>query len=105
MALIYLLFIAVVFYWQINAVKSGKITKKKAFGLYAGYTIAPVFLYGLVFMVLIGYEELADRAIISEGYARSIPFVIAGGTAVFIIVTLVFSIVILAVKTNNNDSL
>lgn len=104
MALIYLLFIAVVFYCQIKKVKAGKYSKRKAIGLYAVYTIAPIILYGVIFIALIGIERLTDTAIIGEGYARTLPFVIAGGFAVVIITTLLFSAVVLAMKTNKLNS-
>ena len=99
MVLIYLLFIAIVFYWQIKVVKTNKNTKRKAIGLYAAYTIAPVILYGIIFMVLVGIEELTDTAIIGEGYARSLLFVMVGGLVVVIVTTLLFSAVALAMKT------
>lgn len=104
MALIYLLFIAIVFYWQIKVVKTDKSTKRKAIGLYAAYTIAPIILYGIVFLTLVGIEELTDTAIIGEGYARSLLFVIAGGFIVVIIATLLFSAVVLTIKTNKFNS-
>lgn len=104
MALIYLLYSAVVFYWQIKIVKAGKSTKRKAIGLYTVYTIAPIILYGIVFITLVGVEELTDTAIIGEGYARTLPFVIAGGFAAVTITTLLFLAVVLAMKTNKLNS-
>jgi len=61
MALIYLLYIAIVFYWQIKILKTGKNTKIKAIGLYAAYTIMPIILYGAVFITLVGIEELTNE--------------------------------------------
>ena len=101
MALIYLLFIAVVFYWQVNKVKVVKNTKIKAIGLYAAYAIAPVILYGIVFIALVGIEEFADMSIIGEGYARSLLFVIVGGITVTIVTTLIFSIAVFVMKPDN----
>jgi len=98
MALIYLLFIAIIFYWQIKVVKANKSTIRKTIGLYAVYTIAPVILYGIIFIALAGVEELADLAIISEGYARSLLFVMGGGLAVVVVTTLLFSALALAMK-------
>ena len=98
MALIYLLYIAIVFYWQIKILKTGKNTKIKAIGLYAAYTIMPIILYGAVFITLAGIEELTNTAIISEEYARSLLFVIAGGIAVTIVTTLILSIVVFVMK-------
>ncbi|MBT5032480.1 MAG: hypothetical protein HOM55_09330 [Proteobacteria bacterium] len=79
-ALIFISFLAVVFYWQLRNVKSGKTSKKKAIGLYAGYTITLIILYGSVFMALVGIEELTHTAIIGEGYARTLATVIVGVT-------------------------
>ena len=101
--LIYLTFVAVVFYWQAKKVKAGKSTKGKAIGIYAAYTIAPVILYGAVFFALVGVEELTNTAIIGEGYARSLLFVIAGGVAVVLLATLVFSLVVLSIKRRDID--
>ena len=98
MALIFLLYIAIVFYWQIKILKTGKNTKIKAIGLYAAYTIMPIILYGAVFITLVGIEELTNTAIISEEYARSLLFVIIGGIAVTIVTTLIFSIVVFVMK-------
>lgn len=98
MALIYLLYIAAVFYSQIKAVKSGKKTKKNAIGWYAVYAIAPVIAYGIIFLVLVGVEEFAEVAIIGEGIARTLIFVIAGGLVVVIVTTLLFSIVLFSMK-------
>ena len=96
--LIYLTFIATVFYWQVKKVKAGECTKGKAIVLHAAYTMVPVVLYGVVFMVLVGIEEFTDIAIIGEGYARSLPIVIIGGVVVSFLATLVFSLVVLAMK-------
>ncbi len=98
MALLYLLYIAAVFYWQTKAVKSGKKTKKKAIGWYAVYAIAPVIAYGIVFMVLVGVEEFADVTIIGEGIARTLVCVIVGGLVVVIVTTLLFSLVLFSMK-------
>ena len=98
MALIYLLYIIVVFYWQIKTLKTGKNTKIKAIGLYVTYMIVPIILYGVVFITLVGIEELTNTAIINEEYARSLLFLIVGGIAVTIVTTLVFSIVVFMMK-------
>jgi hypothetical protein len=70
----------VIFYRQINLVRIGKTREGKAISLYATYTIAPVVLYGVVFLALVGPEEFTGTSIIGEGYARSLIFVIAGCT-------------------------
>ena len=100
-ALVSVLFIIVVFSLQIRRVQDGKISKKKAIVLYVGYTFTPLILYSLVFMSLVGIEELTHSAIIGEGYARTLPFVIVVGAAIVIITTLVLSIVMLFVNRKN----
>lgn len=98
LVMIYLAFLVVLFYWQINNVKTGKCGKGRVIVLHAAYTIVPVVLYGAMFVVLVGVEEFTGTAIIGEGYARSLFFVIAGGVAVVLLSTLIFSIVVLSMK-------
>lgn len=102
--LIYLIFVAIVFYWQIKKVIADKDTKVKAIGIYGAYTISPVILYGAVFFALVGVEELTNTAIIGEEYARSLLFAIAGGVAVVLLTTLVFSLVVLAIRRRDIDA-
>ena len=102
--LIYLTYVAAVFYWLMNKVKVGKCTKRKAIVLHSAHTIFPVVLYGAVFMLLIGVEEYTDMAIIGEGYARILPFVVLGGVAVVALTTLIFSLVVLAMKRGNTNA-
>ena len=102
--LIFGVFLAVVFYWQIRNVKNRKTSKKKAVGLFAGYTLASLVLYGAVFMALVGIEELTHTAIIGEGYARTLPIVILGGTVVVIISTIVLSIVLYFLKIEDEKT-
>lgn len=104
LVLIYLTFVAVTFYWQAKKVMAGKSAKGKAIGTYAAYTIAPVILYGAAFFALVGVEEFTNTAIIGEGYARSLLFVMAGGVAVVLLATLVFSLVVLAMKRRDVDA-
>lgn len=99
--LIYLAFIAVLFNWQVKMVKARKTAKGKAIGLYAAYSIAPIILYGVVFLALVAIEELTDAAIIGEGYARSLPFVIVGGLTVTLLATLIFTLVVMFLKLRN----
>jgi hypothetical protein len=93
--LIYLAFVAATFYRLAGSVTTGKTTKGRAVILHAAYAIAPVLLYGTVFISLVGVEELTGAVIVGEGYARSLPFMIAGGMAVALLSTLVFSFVTL----------
>jgi hypothetical protein len=104
-ALIYLFFIAAVFYWQIKSVKVGKNTKRKAIILNAVCSIAPVILYGIVFIFLIGIEELMGSAIIGEAYARLLIFVIAGGLVVTLVSSVVFIITTMVMKIDDLNKL
>jgi len=51
-----------------------------------------------MFLVLVGIEELTDTAIIGEGYARTLPFIIIGGLSVTLLITLIFSLVLIFIK-------
>ena len=104
MALVYLLYIAIIIYWQIKTIKAGKSTKRKAIGLYAVYTSAPILLYGIVFIAFVGVEELTNTALIGEEYARSLLFVMVGGLALVIVTTLLFSAIALTMKVNKINS-
>ncbi len=101
MALIYIAYVTAIFFWQINNVKTGKCSKGKAVALHAAYIVAPIVIYGAVFITLAGVEELTGTAIIGEGFARTFPFVIAAGVAVTVMATLVFALVVLAIKQGN----
>ena len=103
MALIYLIFMTFLFYWQANAVKASKTSKARAIGLYAIYAAAPIILYGAVFMALVGIEELSGKALVGEGYARSLLLVIGGGLVVTAATTLLFSLLMLMMKPRDVD--
>lgn len=101
MALVYIAYATAIFFWQINKVKTGKCSKGKAIALHAAYIVAPIVIYGAAFICLAGVEELTGTAIIGEGYARTFPFVIAGGLAVTVLATLIFAPLVLAIKQGN----
>ena len=104
MGLIYLTYAIVIFLWQINRVTAGKRTKKKAVVLHAAYTSIPIVLYGVVFILLIGLEELTDKAFIGEGFARTLPFAMVGGIAIAFVSTLIFALVVLAIKPGKTNA-
>ena len=83
---------------------AGKNSKGKAIMLHLAYTITPIILYGVVFLALVGIEELADTAIIGEGYARTLPFIIIGGLSVTLLITLMFSLVLIFIKQPNTNA-
>ena len=60
--------------------------------------MAPVILYVGLFFALVGVEEVTNTAIIGEGYARSLFLAAAVGVVLVLSTTLVFSVVILAMK-------
>jgi len=102
--LIYLVFVAAIFYWQMKLVMAGKKSKGKAIMSHLAYTIAPIILYGAVFLALVGIEELADTTIIGEGYARTLPFIIIGGLSMTLLGTFIFSLVVIFTKQPNTNA-
>ena len=98
LALAYLTFVATVFCWQFRLAIIGKRTKGKAILAFASFSIGPIILYGAAFIALVGLEELNGATIIGEGYARTLPLVIVAGVGVVLLATLVFSLLILAMK-------
>ena len=99
-----ILFIMVVgvFFWQFKRLTRGKVTKPKAIGLFAVYSFLPVVLYGVVFFILAGLEEVFDKAIIGELYARSLIFVLMGGSIFVIISTVFFTAAAILTKSDDN---
>jgi len=91
-----------VFFWQFKRLKRGKVTKPGAIGLFAGYSILPVVLYGVVFFILVGLEEVIGQAIIGELYARSLLFVLIGGAILVLISTAIFAAVAIVTKSDDN---
>jgi hypothetical protein len=105
MVFLFLIIIVVsVFFWQFKRLKRGKVTKPKAIGLFAGYSFLPVVLYGVVFFILSGLEEVSDKAIIGELYARSLLFVLIGGSIFVLISTVLFAAVAMVTKPDDNAS-
>jgi len=96
--------VAGVFSWQFKSLKQGKVTKPKAIGLFAGYSFLPVVLYGVVFFIIVGIEEILDKAIIGELYARSLLFVLIGGSLLVLISTVFFAAVAMVTKSDDNSN-
>jgi cytochrome bd-type quinol oxidase subunit 2 len=99
-----IIIVAIVFIWQFKRLKRGKVTKPKAIGLFAGYSFLPVVLYGVVFFVLAGLEEVLDKAIIGELYARFLLFVLIGGSILVLISTVLFAAIAMVTKPDDNAS-
>ncbi|MDX1489351.1 MAG: hypothetical protein R3268_14170, partial [Acidiferrobacterales bacterium] len=73
----------------------GAQSKGKATMLFFFYSATPIIVYVLVFFLLVAIEEMANIAIITEGYARSL-FLIAGlGLAWVLLMTAIFAVVAL----------
>ena len=47
---------------------------------------------------MVGVEELLNTSLVGEGYARSLMIVGVGGTALVIVGTIIFSIVVAFIK-------
>jgi len=100
--LFFFVIVAAVFFWQYKRLKQGKTTKSKAIALLAGYSLVPVVLYGVVFFILAGLEEIFNMAIIGEFYARSLLFVLGGGAIFVLISTALFAAVAMVTKSDDN---
>jgi len=86
------------FVWQFRRIHRGVSSRFKGIVLYAAYSAVPVLMYIGVFLALVGVEELLNTSLIGEGYARSLMIVGVGGTALVIIGTIIFSIVVTFIK-------
>ena len=86
------------FAWQFHKVRRGLSSRLKAIVLYAAYSAVPVLVYLGIFLALVGVEELLNTSLVGEGYARSLMIVGVGGTALVIVGTIIFSIVVAFIK-------
>jgi hypothetical protein len=57
-----------------------------------------------VFFILAGLEEVSDKAIIGELYARSLLFVLIGGSIFVLISTVLFAAIAMVTKPDDNAS-
>lgn len=83
-----------VFIRQIQQVRKGMRGKGKGTLLFCGFSLVPVLAYALVFLVLIGIEEVTKHAVISEGFARTFLLVVGIGVGEVVLLTAVFAIVV-----------
>jgi hypothetical protein len=81
-----------VFARQIQQVRRGARRKLKGAILFFSYSILPVLIYALVFLVLAGVEEFAKLPVIAEGIARTLPLVVGIGLAEVLLLTVIFAI-------------
>ena len=81
-----------VFFWQAQRLRRGVLSKGRAIMLFSLYSVTPIITYVVVFFLLVAIEEIANIAIITEGYARSL-FLIAGlGLTWVLLITAVFTV-------------
>ena len=71
-------------------VKHKVLTKARAFVYYTGLVIAPVVMYTILFLGLVGLEEAAKTAIITEELARSALILIGLGLVVWLVSLIIF---------------
>ena len=83
-----------VFVRQIQQVRRGTRRKLKGAILFFFYSILPVLIYALVFLVLVGVEELTKFSVITEGLARTLLLVVGIGLAEVLLLTFVFAITV-----------
>ena len=94
MTLVYMLYVALVFFWQISLAIKSENSKRKAVGLYVFFSVSPVVLSGVLFMGLLGYEMVTKTVVMSESFARELIFTTAIGAVTVLISTLIFSLAI-----------
>ena len=84
-----------VFARQIQQVRRGTRRKfKGAILLFFSYSILPVLTYALVFLVLVGVEELTKLSVITEGFGRTLLLVVGIGSAEVLLLTVIFAIAV-----------
>ena len=95
MLLLYILYLIVIFYWQLEKFKERKRSRLKANVFHAILIFVPIVLYCATFLGLVGIEEITHKAIVSEGFARSFPMVIVVGSVVSIFSMLIFAVTLM----------
>jgi len=83
-----------VFARQFQQVRQGTRRKFKGAILFCSYAILPALTYALVFLVLVGIEELTKFSVITEGLARTLLLVVGIGLAEVLLLTIVFAITV-----------
>ena len=62
--------------------------------MFFSYAMLPSLTYALVFLVLVGVEELTKFSVITEGLARTLLLVVGIGLAEVLLLTVVFAITV-----------
>jgi hypothetical protein len=73
-------------------VRQRVLTKARAFVYYTGLVILPVAIYTIFFLYLVGLEEVAEMAIITDGLARSAFILIGLGLVVWLVSLSIFGL-------------
>ena len=91
-----------VFARQILHVRRGTRRKLQGAIVFFSYSILPVLIYGLVFVALVGVEQLTRHSVITEGFARTLPLVIGIGSAEVLLLTVIFAVVVCFLRVPGN---
>ncbi len=83
-----------VFARQIGQVRRGAMRRFKGGLLFFSYSIIPVLLYALLFLTLVGIEELTKLSTVTEEEARTVLLVTGAGLAEVLLLTVIFAIAV-----------
>ena len=83
-----------VFARQIQQVRRGRRRKFKGAILFFSYSILPVLTYALVFLALVGVEELTKLSVIGEGFSRTLVLVVAIAAGEVLLLTVFFAVMV-----------
>lgn len=82
----------------LKKVKERQYSRAKALVLYLLYSFLPVTAFVLLFLGLVGLEELTHKAIIGELLARSLVLVVAIGISIAVLSNLVFLVFVVTAR-------
>ena len=91
-----------VFTRQIRQVRRGVRRKFKGAALFFTYSILPVSIYALVFLALVGFEELTNFSVISEGFSRTLTLMVGIGLGEVLLLTVIFAIAVSLLRPASN---
>lgn len=91
-----------VFARQIRRVRQGTRRRFKGGVLFFFYSILPVLIYSLVFLVLVGVEEVTGHSLIAEGVARTLLLVVGIGAAEVLVLTGIFAVAVRFLRVPGN---
>lgn len=90
------------FVWLFGAVRADRIGKGKGIGLFVFFAGLPTFAFIVIFLLLVGIEEITQISLVSEGLARSFLPVSSVGCGLLVLAAIVFSISMMFVKPKTN---